>query len=323
LRAKDGSPVWKTYLVDPPHKTGVNKVGTTRLGPSGVAVWSTPTVDVKRGALYITTGDNYSAPATKTSDAVIALDLKTGKIRWIQQTYPNDAYTSACRTKGPNCPDEDGPDYDFGASAILTHTAQGRDILLAGQKSGVVFGIDPDQGGKIVWQTRVGKGGRNGGVQWGMVTDGSAVYAAVSDMGSTLTFDGPVGNAKFDPAVGGGLTALRIDDGSKIWFAQPKPCEAGRPGCSPAQSAALTMIPGVIFSGSVDGHLRAYAAEDGTVLWDFDTATDFSAVDGVKASGGSIDGAGPVIAGGMLFVNSGYPRTGGMPGNVLLAFGAE
>jgi polyvinyl alcohol dehydrogenase (cytochrome) len=283
-------------------------------------VWSAPTIDPKRGLLYVTTGDNYSSPTTPTSDAVMALNIATGKIRWFQQTTPNDAYTTACREHGANCPEENGPDYDFGSSALLLSLLGGKDILVAGQKSGVVYGLDPEQKGKILWQTRVGQGGRNGGVQWGMASDGQAVFAAVSDMAGVLNFEGPVGGAKFDPAKGGGLTALRPADGSKIWFAAPHPCDLPRAGCSPAQSQAVTAIPGVVLSGSVDGHLRAFAAEDGKVLWDFDTAKNFTAVNRVEAKGGSLDGAGPVVAGGMLFVNSGYPRTGGMAGNVLLAF---
>ena len=320
LRVTDGSQVWKTYTIDPPKKMRVNTVGVQQWGPSGAPVWSAPTIDPKRGAVYVTTGDNYSSPTTATSDAVMALDIATGKIRWFQQTTPNDAYTTACREHGANCPEENGPDYDFGSSALLLSLAGGKDILVVGQKSGVVYGLDPDQKGKIVWQTRVGQGGRNGGVQWGMASDGQAVFAAVSDLAGVLNFQGPVGGAKFDPAKGGGLTALRPADGNKIWFAAPHPCDPPRTGCSPAQSQAVTAIPGVVFCGSVDGHLRAFAAEDGKVLWDFDTAKNFTAVNGVEAKGGSLDGAGPVVAGGMLFVNSGYPRTGGMAGNVLLAF---
>jgi polyvinyl alcohol dehydrogenase (cytochrome) len=323
LRVTDGSQVWKTYTIDPPKKMGVNTVGAQQWGPSGAPVWSAPTIDPKRGAVYVTTGDNYSSPTTATSDAVMALDIATGKIRWFQQTTPNDAYTTACREHGANCPEENGPDYDFGSSALLLSLAGGKDILVVGQKSGVVYGLDPDQKGKIVWQTRVGQGGRNGGVQWGMASDGQAVFAAVSDLAGVLNFQGPVGGAKFDPAKGGGLTALRPTDGNKIWFAAPHPCDPPRAGCSPAQSQAVTAIPGVVFSGSVDGHLRAFAAGDGKVLWDFDTAKNFTAVNGVEANGGSLDGAGPVVAGGMLFVNSGYPRTGGMAGNVLLAFAPE
>jgi polyvinyl alcohol dehydrogenase (cytochrome) len=186
-----------------------------------------------------------------------------------------------------------------------------------------VYALDPEQKGAILWQTRVGKGGTNGGVQWGMASDGQKVYAAVSDLarkvapGTVLQVGQPP-----DPTQGGGLTALRISNGEKVWYAAPSPCPA-KPQCSPAQPAAVTAIPGVVFSGSDDGHLRAFATEDGRVLWDFDTARAYQTVNGVPAKGGSLDGAGPVIAGGMLFVNSGYARNGGMAGNVLLAFAPD
>jgi polyvinyl alcohol dehydrogenase (cytochrome) len=280
-------------------------------------------LDAKRGFLYVTTGDNYSVPATSTSDAVMALDLKTGRIVWTTQVLAEDAYTSACRTKGVNCPPTNGPDFDFGSSAILVRAPNGKEILVAGQKSGMVYAFDPDAKGKILWQTRVGKGGLNGGVQWGMASDGQKLYAAVNDTSGVMNTAGPVGGATFDPAKGGGLTALHLEDGSKAWFAPSHPCDPPRPGCSPGQSAALTLIPGVVFSAALDGHVRAFSTEDGEMLWDFDTAQTYSTVNGVPAHGGSIDGAGPVIAGGMMFVNSGYPRNGGMPGNVLLAFGPE
>ena len=323
LRVRDGSLVWKFYTVDAPKKTGVNSVGTEQWGPSGAPIWSSPTIDTKRGLLYVTTGDNYSSPTTTTSDAVMALEMKTGRIVWSQQITSNDAYTSACRTKGVNCPPENGPDYDFGSSALLVHAPSGREILVAGQKSGVVHAFDPDAKGKIVWQTRVGKGGLNGGVQWGMASDEQKVYAAVSDVSSVANTTGPVGGATFDPVQGGGLTALHLEDGGKAWFAPSHPCDPPRPGCSPGQSAALTLIPGVVFSGSLDGHMRAFATEDGEMLWDFDTAKEYTTVNGIQAKGGSLDGAGPVIVDGMIFVNSGYPRNGGMPGNVLLAFVPE
>ncbi len=323
LRVRDGSVVWKTYMVDPPRKTGVNSAGTEKWGPSGAPIWSSPTIDTKRGLLYVTTGDNYSSPATTTSDAVMALEIKTGHIVWSQQTLSNDAYTSACRAKGVNCPPENGPDYDFGSSAMLVRTPNGREILVAGQKSGMVHAFDPDAKGKILWETRVGKGGLNGGVQWGMASDNQKVYAAVSDVSAVMNTAGPVGGATFDPVQGGGLTALHLEDGGKAWYAPSHPCDPPRPGCSPGQSAALTLIPGAIFSGSMDGHIRAFASEDGEVLWDFDTAKEYATVNGVQGKGGSLDGAGPVIVGGMVFVNSGYPRNGGMPGNVLLAFAPE
>lgn len=326
LRVKDGSVAWKTYLVDPPMRTGTNSAGTPQFGPSGAGVWSSPTIDAKRGVMYITTGDNYSFPDTPTSDAIMALNLKTGHIEWMRQTLPRDVFTSACRNGGPNCPPNRGPDYDFGSSALLLHGAGGKDVVVAGQKSGVVYAVDPDNKGEIVWQTRVGQGSTNGGVEWGIASDGQLVYAAVSDAApepGKLGTPTPVGNVNFDQSKGGGITALRVADGSKAWFAAPHPCNPPKPGCSPAQPGALTAVPGIIFSGSLDGHIRAFASENGQVLWDFDTAINYTTVNGVPAHGGSLDGAGPVVAGGMLYVNSGYPRNGGMPGNVLLAFGTD
>ena len=324
LRVSDGDVAWKTYLVDQPKKTGVSKTGVDQMGPSGAGVWSSPTVDARRGRLYITTGDNYSYPGTSTSDAVMALDLKTGRIVWSQQTTAGDVYNSACGGGGANCPPGNGPDQDFGSSAELLKLPSGRELLFAGQKSGVVYALDPDQGGKIIWQTRVGRGSTNGGVQWGMASDGARLYASVSDVvrpPGGIGGPAPVGNATLDPVQGGGLTALQLHDGSKAWFVAGTPCNPPRRGCSPAQPAAVTTIEGVVFSGSMDGHLRAIASKDGALLWDFDTARAFDTVNSVKATGGSLDGAGPVVSNGMLFVNSGYPRFGGMPGNVLLAFG--
>jgi polyvinyl alcohol dehydrogenase (cytochrome) len=323
VRVRDGAVLWKTYLVDPSVKTGTTAAGTETWGPSGAGVWSAPTVDGARGVLYITTGDNYSHPATATSDAVMALELKTGRVVWSQQTLPNDVYNSACGGRGANCPANNGPDFDFGSSALLVRTPGGRDVLVAGQKSGVVYGLDPADRGRILWQTRVGAGGTNGGVQWGMASDGQRVYAAVSDVGRQAGSIGGaagMGNAPLSPTQGGGLTALDVLDGRQVWVAPGTPCAPPRAGCSPAQPAAVTAIPGVVFSGAMDGHLRAFSAVDGKVLWDVDTAKSYTTVNGVPGTGGSLDGAGPVIAGGMLFVNSGYPRFGGMPGNVLLAF---
>ena len=252
----------------------------------------------------------------------MALDLRTGRQVWSHQVTSGDAYNSACGDGGPNCPAENGPDYDFGSSALLITAANGKDFVVAGQKSGVVTAFDPDREGAVVWQTRVGKGGVNGGVQWGMASDGTHVYAAVSDVVRIRrTNADPLDPARFtlNPQEGGGLTALRVEDGTRAWYAAPPACGA-KPGCSPAQSAAVTAIPGVVFSGSVDGHLRAFSAADGKVLWDVDTARDYDAVNGVRGQGGSLDGPGAVVVGGMLFVNSGYSRFGGMPGNVLLAF---
>jgi polyvinyl alcohol dehydrogenase (cytochrome) len=315
LRIRDGSQIWKSYMVDPPKQTGKNK-----FGPSGAPIWSAPTIDTKRGLLYVTTGDNYSEPDTKLSDALVAVELKSGKIAWSRQFTARDIFTGGCQAAG-YC----GPDYDFGSSAMLVN-AGGRNLLVAGQKSGIVYALDPDRKGQIVWQLRVGEGGNNGGVLWGMAADDRYAYAAVSDISRTRRAAGDPSDLRpFDPnpGKGGGLTAIRLADGSSAWHVPGHPCDPPKPGCSPAQPAAVTGIPGVVFSGSVDGHLRAFGAEDGRVLWDFDTVRSYDAVNGIKGQGGSIDGPGAVVVNGMVYVNSGYARQGGMPGNVLLAFQSQ
>ncbi len=187
----------------------------------------------------------------------------------------------------------------------------------------MVHAIDPDQKGKILWQTRAGAGGPFGGSQWGSASDGQKVYVAISDLGIGGVADpkSPQGfRLTLDPKKGGGLHALDLKTGKIVWSAKPVPCAAARTDCSPAQSAAVTAIPGVVFSGSVDGHLRGYSASTGEVLWDTDTAREFETVNGKAARGGSMDAAGPAVVNGMVFVNSGYGQWGGMPGNVLLAF---
>jgi polyvinyl alcohol dehydrogenase (cytochrome) len=319
LRAKDGTQVWKTYTIrEQPRQLEKTSKSVGGWGPSGAGVWSSPTLDVKRGLLYVSTGDNFSSPPTDMSDAVLAMDLKTGRIVWFRQITPGDIFSGAC--SGGTCP---GPDFDFGSSVLIEKLPNGRDVLLAGQKSGVVFALDPERKGEILWQTRVGKGGTNGGVQWGMASDGENVYAAVSDLarkappGTVVQVGLPP-----DPAEGGGLTALKITNGDKVWYAAPPAC-GSRPLCSPAQPQAVTAIPGVVFSGSDDGHLRAFSTEEGRLLWDFDTIREYKTVNGAPGKGGSLDGAGPVIAGGMLFINSGYARNGAIAGNVLLAFAPE
>jgi polyvinyl alcohol dehydrogenase (cytochrome) len=292
-------------------------------GPSGAGVWSTPTFDEKAGVLYVATGDNYSEPATKTSDAVLALDAKTGAILWSKQATPNDVFNNGCVTPDKtNCPEAPGKDFDFGQPPILVSLGGGRRALVIGQKSGMVHALDPDREGQILWQTRVGQGGVLGGIQWGSASDGENAYVAVSDLQFAPIAD-PSSAQGFklaiDPNHGGGLFALKTATGEKVWSAKPPSC-GDRKNCSPAQSAAVTAIPGVVFSGSEDGHLRAYSAATGEVVWDVDTVREYETVNGEKAQGGSLDVAGPVIAGGMLYTISGYGQWGGAPGNVLLAF---
>ena len=308
LDAATGNQIWKSYAIpDPPGKTRITSAGTQLMGPAGAAIWSSPTIDAQREVLYVATGNGYSDPPTRYTDAIIAFDLATGGMKWSQQMTPNDRWNFGCQAKRiETCPPDPGGDYDFGASPILSGK-----LLLAGQKSGVVHALDPDKQGAVVWQTRIGRGSALGGIEWGLAADSENVYAPLSDInGQGLEM--------------GGMFALRQKDGGKVWQTPPpKPACAGKPGCTAAQMAPATMIPGVVFSGSMDGHLRAYEASTGKIIWDFDTLREFPTVNGVKAHGGSLNATGPTLAGGMMFVNSGYGALGGMPGNVLLAFGVE
>jgi polyvinyl alcohol dehydrogenase (cytochrome) len=309
LDATTGNLIWQTYsIAEPPRPTRKTPTGTQLRGPSGAAIWTAPTIDVARRAIYVGTGNAYSEPATGTSDAILALDMDTGKVRWAKQLTPNDVYVINCRGANPNCPEHVGPDFDFGASPILRQTSNGASLLIAGQKSGVAYGLDPDKDGAVRWQFRAGAGGVLGGIEWGMAADQEHVYVPVSDLLDK-------------PDAPRGLFAVRIATGEQVWHA-PSPavaCTGGR-GCVGAQSAAITVIPGIVFAGSVDGHLRAYSTRDGRVVWAFDTAREFDTVNRVKAHGGSIDAAGPVVVDGMVFTNSGYGQWRGKAGNVLLAF---
>ena len=320
LDAKSGKQIWKTYTIAEPAHPVSKKAGTQLWGPSGVGVWTSPTIDTRRKVLYVGTGDSYSEPPAPLSDSILALDLNTGKIAWSRQLTEGDVFNGNCiQPKPTTCPANVGPDSDFGSSPILRTLSNGRRVLVAGQKSGIVHALDPDDKGKILWQTRVGKGGMLGGVQWGPAADRETAYVALSDLGLIPAPEGVIP----DPKTGGGLFAIQLATGEKLWSALPPESGCQTPHCSPAQSAAVTAIPGVVFSGSLDGHLRGYSTKDGKILWDFDTARDFETVNGVPAKGGALDGPGPAIAGGILVVNSGYGFFNGMRGNVLLAFGIQ
>ncbi len=313
-----GIVAWKTYTIaETPLPIGTNAAGTTRFGPSGAGIWNSPTIDVKRGLLYAATGNMYTEPQHATSDAVIAFELNTGKIAWTSQVTPKDVFVVGCGARpGPNCPDSDdlGPDFDFGNAAMLATTPSGRDLIVIGQKSGVGWALDPDKQGAVVWQYRAGQGSALGGMEFGSAVDGQHAYFPVAD-GLTPT--------------PGGLHAVDLATGQRAWFAPPPPpacasagTAAGR-GCNAALLAAISVIPGAVFAGSNDGAIRAYATTDGSLLWEYDTNKTFDTVNGVAAQGATINGPGPTVAGGMVFVNSGYGALGGRPGNVLLAFGVE
>ena len=326
IDAATGKILWKRYMIPEIAKErSKTRRGAKVSGPSGAGIWTAATLDPEHDAVYVVTGDNYSDPPTALSDALVALRMSTGEILWSKQFTAKDVYNSSCQLADKvNCPDIEGPDYDFASPAILVTLPNGKRALVLSQKSAIVFAVDPDQRGKALWQTRVGEGGIVGGIEWGSASDGRNVYVALSDIRFKVARK-PGSNDRayeLDPDKGGGLFALRTDNGERMWQAPPPGC-GGRPNCSPAQSAAITGIPGVVWSGAEDGHLRAYSTANGKIVWDYDTAREFKTVNGVPGRGGAIDVAGPIVADGMLFSVSGYPARGGMPGNVLLAFRVE
>jgi polyvinyl alcohol dehydrogenase (cytochrome) len=311
LDANTGAQLWKTYTIDESKPRAKNKDGVQMYGPAGGSIWSAPSIDVKRGLVYAATGNAYADPAQKMTNSVIAFDQKTGTIAWYKQMIPADNWAMGCPAKSPDnpaCPETLGPDFDFSATPMIARVGK-RDLLVLPQKSAIAYALDPDKKGEIVWQHRFGQGSGLGG-QWGGTVDGKNAYFGLADF---LT-DKP-----------GGMHAVRLSDGTPIWSmpAQPLLCGVKGPGCGPGQGGALTSVPGAVLNGALDGGIRAYSASDGKILWMFDTNRSFDTVNGVKANGGSMDGPGPVVADGMIYVNSGYGGLVGKPGNVLLAFGLE
>lgn len=300
LKASTGDQVWKAYTIPEPKRTKKNSIGTQLYAPSGVAVWNSPTVDAKRHAIYFGDGDSATEPAPETSDSILAVDMDTGKLLWHFQAEPNDATLGGCfgKNKTENCPDNPGPDWDFGASPILK-TVGGRDLLLAPNKSGIVFALDPDRKGAVVWKTDVSekKGTRNTNLVWGGAADQQNLYVGL---------------------VTGSITAVQLATGEKVWTTH-----LAKPESRVSYAAASSAIPGAVFIGGTDGKVHALAPADGHELWSFDTARDFTTVNQVAAHGGSIGSIGPTIAGGMVFVGSGYSVVSGIAGNVLLAFAPQ
>ncbi len=328
VELKTGKTLWQMRAtLRPAEKVGVS-AGKPVFAPSGAPVWASPTIDAKRNLVYVGTGENYSRPATLTSDAILALDMDTGELVWSFQGTPDDAWHGGCARMPDYAPcDDPGPDFDFGMSPILLRLPGGKDVLYAGQKSAVVYALDPDTQGALLWQTRVGKGSALGGIHWGMATDGKQLYVPNGDRPAIIKDVNP------DVPLSPGMYALDLATG-KINWRTPTP----GPNCTPdpslnqrelrtalgrcitANSAAPTVSGDVVFAGDLYGHLRGYDITTGEIIWSYDTDQTFDAVNLVPAKGGSIDGPGPVIANGRLYVNSGYGSFGQKPGNVLLSF---
>ena len=308
-----GKLLWHTRTIpDQPQVTGRHYLFVEEWGPSGAPVWGGITLDAKRRQLYFGTGQNYSRPATATSDAIMALHLDTGAVAWVMQATQDDAFNMACTAdvNHPNCPKPMGPDVDFGAPPILTQLSDGTDVVLAGQKSGDVWAIKPDNG-EVMWQTRIGRGGALGGIHWGMAVNPNqqALFVPISDVPA---IEGP---GEPEP----GMFAVDINTGKPLW-STPRPPECEGERCWNGLSAAITAASDIIVAGSLDGLLEVYEAGSGDIVWSFDTLRDFDTVNNVPAHGGSFDAHGPLVAGNLLIVVSGYATFGQKPGNALLVF---
>jgi polyvinyl alcohol dehydrogenase (cytochrome) len=337
LDAATGKQVWKTYTIDETPTKRKSAAGKDFLGPSGAGVWGPATVDPKRHAIYVGTGNAFSEPETGRSDAIMALDMDTGKILWVKQDEPGDVWHTGCpqgppppgfpprsagraparagagrgapggagrgggggRAQMPEsyyCPDaKENPDWDFSAGVILANLPNGSSLLLAGQKSGMVWAHDPDQKGALVWKSDISRGQ----IVFGGAADNDTAYFAMR---------------------GGTVAAVRLSDGLEKWATTVTPQESMN--THSGFSAAVTVAPGVLFAPGLDGALRAFSTIDGRQLWEYDTTREVKTVNGIEGRGGSIGSAGAIVANGMVFVTSGYTGfQGGQPGNLLLAFG--
>ena len=318
VEASTGKTLWKKHSIPVPAKySGKTSVGTRMFGPSGAPIWTSPNVDKKRRYVYIGTGENYSTPADDSSDAIIAYNIDTGEEVWRRQTLAGDAWNLACMGKGlPNCPKEFGPDMDYSASSIMIDLGNDKDILVAGQKSGSVYGLDPDTG-KILWSTEVSGGGTQGGIHFGMAADGKTVYVPINDMKNT--HDGKVWQNRKP-----GMHSLDAETGKILWSKiTDKECKEIDINCDPGISAAVTAIPGALIAGHLDGNIRIYDKKNGTILWAYNSLKDFESISGTPAYGGSFSGSGPSIRNGYMAINSGYGIYNHMSGNALLLFSVD
>jgi polyvinyl alcohol dehydrogenase (cytochrome) len=315
LDLSTGKQRWKHYtVVETPKTQGKTGVGTSIIGPSGAPVWNSPTYDAATNRLYFGSGENYSSPADGNSDAVFAVDAKSGRRIWVSQLTAGDAWNVGCMMGNENCPKEKGPDLDIASSTLVMPLSGGRSMIVTGQKSGDVHGLDPANG-KLIWKTNLGHGGTQGGVHFGMAAQGRLIYAPINDMADTR--DARV----YDKAkTGAGLHAVDAANGKVLWKALADNVCGDRKNCDPGISSAISAVPGMVFAGHLDGRFRAYDGRNGKVLWSFDTTKEVKTITGEMAHGGSMSGPGAAISNGHVVVNSGYGLYYHMPGNLLMVF---
>ena len=314
----DGSMLWDSYAIPyAPSSVGTTSVGTDMMGPSGAPVWTSPTIDVEKNLLIFGTGENYSSPADANSDAVIAVALDSGERLWSRQTFPGDAWNVACMmADNPNCPEEDGPDYDQASSPLLVDIGEGKTVVVAGQKDGRVFALDWETGQSKLWEVKLGRGSIQGGVHFGMAADGTTVYVPINDMNDTRNGEW------LDPETARpGVSAVDAATGEVLWsHVQNNVCGEGRPFCDPGVSAAITATDGAVIAGHLDGVIRIYDGPTGDIIWSYDTTNPVEGTNGVTATGGGMSGSGPALGAGHMVINSGYGLYNHEAGNALLVF---
>jgi polyvinyl alcohol dehydrogenase (cytochrome) len=321
VSSETGQIIWKTYTtLEPPRVYKKNSIGVDYMGPSGAGVWTAPIVDTKRREIYFGTGNGFSEPAT-TADSIMALNADTGKMLWYKQANPADVWHGGCQQTVPgrpaigrggrgasaypadNCVEKTGPDWDYSASPNLATMPDGRSVIVASPKQALVRTYDPAKGGEEIWHQDIARGIGGGA---GETVFGGAVH------GDTIYYGLHLGN---------GIVAMDLATGVEKWFKPLQQPADGPMATHKGIVAAVTLIPGVLFAGGMDGILRAVQPENGNPIWEFNTAQEFKTVNGVPAKGGSIGAGGPTVADGMVFVGSGYVGfQNGVPGNVLLAF---
>lgn len=321
--AATGRRLWQRYSIEEkPRQSGVTHLGTKIFSPSGAAIWNTPTLDAKRGLLYVGTGNNYTGPAGARSNSVLALDLATGRVVWAWQVVAGDAWNVGCMVGLDSCPKNSGPDADIGSGILLATLPDGAERLFVGLKNGMAIALDPARHDRQLWSNRVGRGSIQGGIQFGMAYDGKRLYVPIADMSNSMDSSNKARDASAGPPRPG-LYALDPESGKLLWQAPAQDICRGRQYCDPGILASIAAIPGAVFAGHMDGTLSAYDSATGRALWQYDTTQRKPALGGAVAHGGTIGGGGPVIHDGMVYANSGYGLYFHMAGNALLAFSVD
>lgn len=274
-------------------------------GPAGASTYTPLTIDAKRGVVYASTAEEYGFTGAAGPYSVLAYDLKTGNRVWQQSFMPSPEERSRiCSTRETDCRNF----FSMGTSVLMQPLTKDKDILVVGQKSGVVSGLDPDQGGRVLWSTQVSDGGDLGGMMYSLASDSKKIYVPVADV------DSPTGRYT------GSLVALDPASGDITWRTPaPKPaCNWNSEHCIGGQVAAVTVVSDMVFAGFWDGYVRIYASDDGRLLREIDTAIEYPAVNGV-ATGGQVSGYPVTVGKDALYINSGASSVL-KPGNALLVY---